>query len=440
MTRTPTVAAALAAIVSLAVAAAYTQGDDGRAEVRSIITALRACDGATDGRVVAGHLERLAGLPSAGSEEVAFLVRLVDDRSALFRNRDPHDVIRLRSLALAAIARIGPTAYSAAFIAQQLDESVDPRAVAAAARAFARLPGEKRWGLRPLRRALLTEMADEPLCLDRYGAHDATSAQLTTMRLEVVRALASLGSEAREVVPLLESAGRSRGQPGSFQERLAGEIDQALAQIRSSVTSDSRSAAAMEECPECSQQLTGRLVSRWLQPGLRAPVSTGGLRLTDHDGDAWRWSELTGRPAAVTFFYTRCQNPNRCERTMSRITELRAALEKEGLLSSVRLLCVTMEPAWDTPAVLREYATSHGLAGDRNVRFLRPDPTAPRALSDALDAPINQVGTQVNTHGTALYLLDRRGQVARTYRSLLWNTADVAADLRRLVEEPLVNR
>jgi cytochrome oxidase Cu insertion factor (SCO1/SenC/PrrC family) len=122
---------------------------------------------------------------------------------------------------------------------------------------------------------------------------------------------------------------------------------------------------------------------------------------------------------------------------MSRIAALRAALEKEGLLNSVRLLCVTMEPASDTPATLREYATSHGLARERNVRFLRPDPTAPRTLSDALDAPVNQAGTQVNTHGTALYLVDRRGRVARTYRSLLWNTADVAADLRRLVEEPL---
>ena len=48
---------------------------------------------------------------------------------------------------------------------------------------------------------------------------------------------------------------------------------------------------------------------------------------------------------------------------------------------------------------------------------------------------MNFSGGWVNVHGLALHLFDQRGRWVRTYHSVLWNNAEVLADLRRLAGE-----
>lgn len=407
------------------------------AKARAAIAALRSYDGSTPARDVGAALEGLGTPGGEVANEVDALVALIEERSRLLRGRDAHEVIRLRSLALATIARLGPTTAAAPLIAEQLDESVDPRAIAAAARAFAFLPGEKRWGLRPLLRAFQSTMGDVPLCLDRFDPRGISPDDMTTLRLEIVAALRSLGPAAREAVPLLEAARRSSGPAGSLQERLSREASAAIAVI----ASGSREAAAdPAECPECVRSLVDLFVSPWQSPADRPSPAAPTARLTDQNGRRWNWRALIDRPTAVTFFYARCQNPNRCERTMAQIAALRKRLERESLRDETRILCVTLEPEWDTPEVLKEYALAHHITVDAHLLMLRPETTAPLALSDALNVPVNRSGSQVNTHGTAIYLLDSQGRVARTYRSLQWDPADVARDLKRLRDEPSSQR
>ena len=81
----------------------------------------------------------------------------------------------------------------------------------------------------------------------------------------------------------------------------------------------------------------------------------------------------------------------------------------------------------------------HQLPVDDNLMFVRPALTSPAAVY-GLKFPVNLSGDRVNSHAVALYVLDKSGRVARTYRSLLWEPADVARDLDRLAERTETQR
>jgi len=85
--------------------------------------------------------------------------------------------------------------------------------------------------------------------------------------------------------------------------------------------------------------------------------------LTDQAGRAVRLSDFAGRVVAVDFIYTRCPLPDVCPRLSANF----AYLAKR--VADVELLSVTIDPQFDTPAVLRDYGLRYGSDGER-WRFL----------------------------------------------------------------------
>ncbi len=80
------------------------------------------------------------------------------------------------------------------------------------------------------------------------------------------------------------------------------------------------------------------------------------FRLTDHDGRSVSLAELRGRPVLLFFGYTPC--PDVCPLTLQRLA--RAVKALGGDADDVRVLLVTVDPARDTPAVLKAYAARFG--------------------------------------------------------------------------------
>src|SRR3954463_2490349 len=77
--------------------------------------------------------------------------------------------------------------------------------------------------------------------------------------------------------------------------------------------------------------------------------------LTTQAGDALRLSDLKGKVCLVSFVFTTCNGS--CPATTHRLGQVQTALEKGGLTKGdrVRLLSITLDPARDTPEVLRRY-------------------------------------------------------------------------------------
>jgi protein SCO1/2 len=100
-----------------------------------------------------------------------------------------------------------------------------------------------------------------------------------------------------------------------------------------------------------------------LRTGDRLP----GFRLTDQEGRTTTEEDLRGKVALVNFIYTRCPLPDVCPRLSANF----AALQRR-FGDRVLLLSVTVDPDYDTPAVLREYA-GRWAADPRGWRFLTGD-------------------------------------------------------------------
>lgn len=67
-------------------------------------------------------------------------------------------------------------------------------------------------------------------------------------------------------------------------------------------------------------------------------------------GRTFRWSQLRGRSVVLAFMHTRCRDASQCAATSAKF-----AVMQRDLPRGSRLLEVTLDPAYDRPAVLRRY-------------------------------------------------------------------------------------
>lgn len=175
-------------------------------------------------------------------------------------------------------------------------------------------------------------------------------------------------------------------------------------------------------------------VSPWQAPGDRKALPLAHA-VTDHNGNELHLSDLVGRPMAVSFAYTRCTNPRKCELVTNTMAGLRRTLERDGVLARVRLLLITYDAEWDSQQDLRDYSRRHGLTLDDSTLFLRPSLDPAHHLFRDLTAAVSFNAGGVTMHGIQLLLIDKAGRLARTYQTLLWDNQAVERDLERLVNE-----
>jgi protein SCO1/2 len=149
-------------------------------------------------------------------------------------------------------------------------------------------------------------------------------------------------------------------------------------------------------------------------------------------------SEWFGAPTLVTFIYTRCPLPNFCplmDRNFALIQDRIAA--DTTLAGRVRLISVTLDPDYDTPAVLSEHASTLGadpavwtfLTGDR----VTIDRVAARFGVGVMrdDGPEGPV-----THNLRTALIDSDGKLAKVYSGNEWTPDQVVEDLNAAVRTP----
>lgn len=150
-------------------------------------------------------------------------------------------------------------------------------------------------------------------------------------------------------------------------------------------------------------------------PDPQANAVGGSFTLTNGDGKTVTASDLHGKYLLVYFGYTFC--PDVCPTTLADIAQ---ALDKLGAKADrVQPLFITVDPARDTPAVMRQYVTAfsprlEGLTGTPDEIaavakeyhvFYAPHPTGPGRLEYTLD------------HSSVLYVMGPDGGFIGIIRS-----------------------
>ena len=174
---------------------------------------------------------------------------------------------------------------------------------------------------------------------------------------------------------------------------------------------------------------TGGAAPPWRLTDVRGHLPDLRFRLIDGNGRQESGQTYRGKLVVLYFGYTHC--PDVCPLTL---THLHLVMEKLGpLADQVRILFVSVDPARDTPAVMRQYAGAFdpravGLTGSESeitavakryrVAFKRGPPDAGG-------------GYEVN-HSSGIYVFDARGR-ARLLGTPANSDDDLAHDLRLLI-------
>lgn len=160
--------------------------------------------------------------------------------------------------------------------------------------------------------------------------------------------------------------------------------------------------------------------------------------LVSQTGDTVRTRDLAGSAWVASFIFTNCTSI--CPLITQRLLVLRDSLRAEGLLGrGVRLVSFSVDPARDTPTVLRTYASRlGGGATPREWTFLTGTPpdsvramieTGFKLTANLPDERVREGGNYQVMHSPRLLLVDGRGQVRGLYDST------VPDDMRRLRAE-----
>ena len=167
------------------------------------------------------------------------------------------------------------------------------------------------------------------------------------------------------------------------------------------------------------------LATRMLRPPPRPLAEYGALpsfSLVAEDGRSFGTQDLKGHVWVAGFIFTRC--PTICPAitaTMSRIQH-----RTRGIHQGFRLVSFSVDPAYDTPARLADYARQHK-ASPRVWKFLTGPPEAMKsAVVDGLKIAMGEAGAAPLEgqqdfasvmHGTHFVLIDQQSRIRAYYDS-----------------------
>jgi protein SCO1 len=146
--------------------------------------------------------------------------------------------------------------------------------------------------------------------------------------------------------------------------------------------------------------------------------------LTNQNGERISLDTFRGQPFVLTFVFTRCPVPNFCPRMSNNFEELQTAIKTgSGTLAKTRLLSITLDPDYDTPKVLSDYAAFHHADG-QIWTFATGQKQEIDSLTRAFSVYRQNEGGTIS-HGLATALINGNGTVERIWRGNAWTSAEV---------------
>jgi protein SCO1/2 len=153
------------------------------------------------------------------------------------------------------------------------------------------------------------------------------------------------------------------------------------------------------------------------------------FQAVDQDGRVVTPESLRGKVWVAGFVFTRCLGP--CPLITRRMAEIQELVRD---LPEVRLVSFSVDPAHDTPEVLKAYAQTHGALPGKWL-FLTGEPEAQlRLVREGFLTAVQPVeGSDQVIHGTMVAVVDAAGEIRGFYDGLSADTPEkVAARVRAL--------
>ena len=369
-------------------------------------------------------VEALSSDPTRRAE----LTDLLREDHPVYDQRSAASIVRMRGWILIALSHVGLTDTALLFVLEELDTGRDAYLVAAAARAL-RSYANPVAAFAPFVMRAITNIRyhDEYVAFERYGEY-AISATGTTSLSELLATLVWLGPHACEILPELEQLRMNSG--GGFSNHLLLEIERTLEAI-------SGPAPPMDHRTDmcCTSPISLGDALSWVRGSRCGCETIESTVFEDHDGARITFREFfRGHPSVVVFFYTRCDNPQKCSLTITKLARLQNLLLERGLAEQIRTAAITYDPGFDIPERLRGYAKNRGVLMNVDHRMLRAVEGI-NELRAHFKLGVNFIGSLVNRHRIEVYILDAAGGIAASFERIHWDEQQIIERAVALLNE-----
>jgi protein SCO1 len=170
------------------------------------------------------------------------------------------------------------------------------------------------------------------------------------------------------------------------------------------------------------------------QPGDTVPDFT----LVNQNNRTIRTAQYRGKALLLTFIYTRCPIPEYCTLMSNNFAEIDRELQKtQELYEKTRLLSISIDPEYDTPAVLRSYGSSHtGRYEDEKFthwEFATGRKEEVKEVAKFFGLQYFPEKDQI-VHGLRTVIVGPDGKVVKVYRGNEWKPSEVVKELEALLK------
>lgn len=334
---------------------------------------------------------------------------LLAESAPLYAGRSAAEAERLRAEVLGSFA-IGPGADDVLpFALEQIDSGHDPFALAAAAKVLRNtgsFPPDV--GLR------LVNAIARMRSLDCFvEADNADGRPRATMLTELAEALGHVLGSARANAADAAAAAKQLLGGARLHPRVRSLLDRALAGAGEAAKQDDAACCCSMEPPPLTL------------PMKRPRSAPAAARMQDQDGREFSFgSFFEGRRSVVAFFYTRCENPQKCSATVHALAALQRLIRADPALADVGIAAISYDPAFDTPERLKAYGRDRGVEFDAHTRLMRTR-GAFEPLVDFFDLGVSYGPTTVSLHRLELTMLDRGMHTAARLQRQRWQPEQV---------------
>jgi protein SCO1/2 len=151
------------------------------------------------------------------------------------------------------------------------------------------------------------------------------------------------------------------------------------------------------------------------------------FKLTNQDGQQIHLSDFRGKAVVLTFIYTRCPLPNFCPLMSKNFAELQQRLSKE-FPNKYQLLTISMDPEFDQPEVLKEYAARYA-ADPKDWTFATGDAASIDFVAGLMGLFFEKEKGLIS-HDLRTALIGQDGRLVHLWKSNVWTPYEVQRRVR----------
>jgi len=158
--------------------------------------------------------------------------------------------------------------------------------------------------------------------------------------------------------------------------------------------------------------------------GENAPEFT----LYDQEGRVVQSARFRGKQVMLNFIFSRCPVATMCPASTMKMMRAQK-LAREAAVSNVEFISITLDPTYDTPGVLKEYATIRDI-DTSNFSFLTgPD----SAIKDLLAqfGVIAEFDGDLLKHTLSTLLIDEQGKIVYRWENSDWDPKEFVARMKK---------